>query len=112
MTNCRVLGSGMWEISALGTLAAIAWLWMNSLQARDRAMEAGNRACDRAGLQLLDQSVECVSLRPVRDADGRLALRRIYKFEFSDSGWSRRTGHVVIVGGEVETLTLEPYAVS
>ena len=100
----------MWEITVLGVFGAIGWLWYNSMQARERAVAEGGRACDRAGLQFLDQSVECVSLRPTRNDDGRLVLRRVYKFEFADSGWSRRSGHVVITGGEVERLTLEPYA--
>jgi hypothetical protein len=100
----------MWEIAVLGGFAAVAWLWLNSLKARERAVDEGERACLRAGLQLLDDTVECISLRPVRNEDGRLVLRRIYKFEFSDSGYSRRAGHVIIVGGEVENLTLEPFA--
>jgi Protein of unknown function (DUF3301) len=97
------------EIVFFLLLAALFWFWYDSMRARERAVTAGRRACERDALQLLDETVECVSLRPVRDADGRVALRRIYRFEFSDNGDNRRAGNIVMMGGEVESLTMEPF---
>jgi hypothetical protein len=34
-------------------------------------------------------------------ADGRLTLRRIYAFDYSDTGDNRRSGTVTVVGNEV-----------
>jgi hypothetical protein len=99
----------MWEAWALAALAILAWLWFDSMRARERALAAGSRACQRDGLQFLDETVECVSLRAARDEDGRLALRRVYRFEFSDDGRNRRSGGIVMLGGEVESLTMEPF---
>jgi hypothetical protein len=99
----------MWEAWALAALALLAWLWFDSMRARERALAAGSRACERDGLQFLDETVECVSLRAARDEDGRLALRRVYRFEFSDDGRNRRSGGIVMLGGEVESLTMEPF---
>jgi hypothetical protein len=99
----------MWEAWALAALAVLAWLWFDSMRARERALAAGSRACERDGLQFLDETVECVSLRAARDEDGRLALRRVYRFEFSDDGRNRRSGGIVMLGGEVESLTMEPF---
>ena len=99
----------MWEAWALAMLAALAWLWFDSMRARERAVAAGVRACEREGLQFLDETVEWVSLRPVRAASGRVALKRIYRFEFSDNGDNRRGGSISMLGGEVESLTLEPF---
>jgi len=99
----------MWEITALLAIAALGWLWFDSMRAREAALAAGRRACARDGLQLLDETVECVSFRPVRDAAGRAALRRVYRFEFSDNGDNRRGGSIVVLGGEVESLTMEPF---
>jgi hypothetical protein len=99
----------MWEAWALVALAILAWLWFDSMRARERALAAGSRACERDGLQFLDETVECVSLRAARDEDGRLALRRVYRFEFSDDGRNRRSGGIVMLGGEVESLTMEPF---
>src|SRR5262245_59934827 len=99
----------MWEPWALAGIALLAWLWYDSMRARERAVAAGQRACQRESLQLLDETVEGVSLRPARNAAGRLVLRRMYRFEFSDNGDNRRGGSIVILGGEVESLTMEPF---
>ena len=99
----------MWEAWAFVALAVLAWLWFDSMRAREHAVAAGTRACERNGLQFLDQTVECVSVRPARDENGRVALRRVYRFEFSDNGENRRGGSIVTLGGEVESLTMEPF---
>jgi hypothetical protein len=100
----------MWESSiALAALALLGWLWYDSMRAREHAVAAGAGACVREGLQLLDETVECVSLKPARNAAGRLVLRRTYRFEFSDTGDNRRDGSVVMLGGEVESLVMEPF---
>jgi hypothetical protein len=98
-----------WDIAFLIVLAILAWLWYDSMRARERAIIAGRRACERDSLQFLDETVECVSLKPARDAEGHAALRRIYRFEFSDNGDNRRAGNIVMLGGEVESLTMEPF---
>lgn len=99
----------MSEIAVLLGFAALAWFWFDSMKARERALEAGPRACARSGLQFLDQTVECLSTWPKRNEEGQLVLRRIYRFEFTDNGESRRTGTIVMMGGEVVSLTMEPY---
>jgi len=99
----------MGEAWALAALAALAWLWFDSMRARERAVAAGARACEREGLQFLDETVECVALRPVRAAGGQVTLKRVYRFEFSDDGNNRRAGSISMLGGEVESLTLEPF---
>jgi len=99
----------MWELTALAMLAALGWLWYDSMRAREAALAAGRRACEREGLQFLDETVECVRVWPARDDAGRLVLRRVYRFEFSDDGSRRRDGSVVMLGGEVESLIMEPF---
>ena len=99
------------ELLTLLVFAALVWLWFDSMRARERALALGKRACERDGLMFLDATVECVSLRPSRNADGRFALRRTYTFEFSDTGNNRRNGSVVMLGGEVESIYTEPYLI-
>ena len=65
----------------------------------------------RDGLMFLDETVECVALGVARKEDGRIALRRTYGFEFSDTGNNRRSGSIVMLGGEVESLNTEPYLI-
>jgi Protein of unknown function (DUF3301) len=98
-----------WDIVALLAVAALGWLWYDSMRARERAVAAGQGACARERLQFLDETVECTSVRPVRNAAGRLVLRRVYRFEFSDDGSNRRAGGIVMLSGEVESLTMEPF---
>ncbi|HKW37468.1 MAG TPA: DUF3301 domain-containing protein [Burkholderiales bacterium] len=98
-----------WDIVALLAIAALGWLWYDSMRARERAVAVGQAACARDRLQFLDETVECTSVRPARDAAGRLVLRRVYRFEFSDDGSSRRAGSIVMLSAEVESLTMEPF---
>ena len=101
----------MWEGFALAAIALLGWWWYDSMRARERALVVAGAACGRDGLQLLDETVECVATRPARDDDGRLALRRTYRFEFSDDGNNRRAGTVVILGTAVESVHLEPFLI-
>lgn len=101
----------MAESITLFLLAALVWLWFDSMRARERALVLGKRSCERDGLIFLDETVECVSLRLARNDEGRMVLRRTYGFEFSDTGNNRRSGSVVMLGGEVESLYTEPYLV-
>jgi hypothetical protein len=101
----------MFELVAALAIAVLGWLWYDSMRARERALAAGRQACDRDGLQFLDETVQILNLWPARDGDGRLVLRRTYRFEFSDDGTRRRDGSVVMLGAEVESLHLEPFVV-
>jgi hypothetical protein len=99
----------MWELLALAFALAGAWLWIDSLRAREHAVAAGRAACKRYDVQLLDETVSFTRLRLARDDEGRLRLRRTYTFEFSDTGNNRRNGAIVMLGARLEDLQLEPY---
>jgi len=101
----------MAESMTLLLLAALVWLWFDSMRARERALALGKRACERDGLMFLDETVACIALGFARNADGRMALRRTYGFEFSDTGNNRRSGSIVMLGGEVESLYTEPFLI-
>ena len=99
----------MWEFAAIVVLGAVALFWADSLRARERALDAGRTACRRYGLQFLDETVAIARLRLSRDAEGRIRLSRTYAFEFSDTGNNRRHGAIVMLGGELQDMQLEPY---
>jgi hypothetical protein len=92
---------------ALLLVAALAWLWRDSLRARELAARVSRRACDAEQVQFLDDTVALVSLRPVLER-GRLALRRIYQFEFSRRGDDRASGSVMVTGHRLDTVFLSP----
>ncbi len=98
----------MWESAAIILLAALALFWVDSLRARERALAAGRAACGRCGVQLLDETVAISGLRLARNGEGRVRVRRTYTFEFSDTGNNRRHGAIVMLGGELQDLHLEP----
>lgn len=99
------------EIALLLVFTAGVWYWYDSMRAREQALRAGRTACERDGLQLLDDTVQCVRLRLARNEAGRLQLQRTYRFEFSDTGVNRRDGSMVLHGAQVESLYMEPYLV-
>ena len=94
------------ELVALLIAAAIAWYWLDSMKARDIALGAGERACAAEGVQFLDWTVARSRIGLGRDDEGRLRLRRVYRFEFSRTGNDRLDGAVTLLGGEVVSLHL------
>jgi len=101
----------MWDLVAIAVVLAALWLWVDSLRARERALQAGRSACRRYGLQLLDDTVAIARLRLARDREGRLALERRYVFEFTETGDNRRDGAMVLIGAELADIQLEPYTI-
>ena len=96
----------MTELILLAVFAALGWLWWDSMQAREAAVSAARAACAAEGLQFLDDTVGIASVKPARNADGRLLLQRAYDFEFSDNGDNRIPGSVVTLGRRVILLNV------
>ncbi len=94
------------EVLALLAAAAAAGLLWTSLQARETANAAMRAACRTEGLLFLDDTVALQSMRPVRDGDGRMALRRVYGFEYSDTGDNRRRGSVTLLGARIVAIDM------
>ena len=94
------------EILLLAVVAALAWLWWDSMQAREAAVAAARAACVAEGLLFLDDTVSIASLKPARNAHGRLQLQRVYDFEFSDTGDNRVDGSVVTLGRRIIRINL------
>jgi len=101
----------MWETAAIVFIVAGVAFWIDSLRAREKALAAGRAACERNGLQLLDETVAGAGLRLARNEEGELRIRRVFIFELSDNGNNRRRGSVVVLGATVQDLYIEPYPV-
>lgn len=89
------------ELIGLVVVAALAWLWYDSIHVRELGLRAARRACEADDLQLLDDTVAIASLSLARDDEGRLRLRRAYAFDYSDTGNNRRRGSLVMLGDAV-----------
>lgn len=94
------------EIASLALLGALVWFWLDSLRARDAAVVAARRACESESLQFLDDTVSLAGLKLERDDDDVLRFRRVYNFEYSDTGDNRRRGSVVMLGRRVMLLNV------
>ena len=92
-------------------LAALVWFWIGSLRALEVARNAGKLACKNYDVQFLDDAVSGIALALVRDELGRLAIRRTYRFEFSETGNSRLEGRLTLLGTKVESVIMEPYQI-
>lgn len=92
---------------ALFALAAGAWFWYDSLRARETMTRACARICANMQLQFLDETVALAKLRLARGNDGRLGWRRLYVFEFSESGSDRWKGRALLNGHHVESVQLD-----
>ena len=82
-------------------LGAVVWFWFDSLKARESGLAAARRACQREGLQFLDETVVGHGFKLARDDEGRLLLRRGFDFEYSLSGDDRYLGAVIIEGHDI-----------
>lgn len=92
-------------------LLLVMWYWWNALLTKERARKAGLHACQRAGVQFLDDTVERKKLWLRRDAGGRVQICRIFHFEFASDGAQRYQGRVVMLGPHVKEVTMDAYRI-
>lgn len=98
------------DLMGLLSLAGAGWLWLDSLKAREAAVAAAKAACRAEQLLLLDDTVAISRIGFARDEDSVLHLRRLYGFEYSDTGNDRHSGSILMLGGRVRVIRLEPAA--
>ncbi len=88
----------------LVVLALVGWAWHSTLRARERALALCRAACERAGVQLLDDTVELREWR-ARRIDGRWHWWRRYAFEYAaGAGEVRCKGQLWLLGQRLERL--------
>ena len=73
---------------------------------REAANVAIRDACKQHGLMFLDDTVGLASLRPARNDQGHAALRRVYRFEYSETGDNRKPGTITLLGSRVLVVAL------
>lgn len=99
------------SILVLLVIIAVGWFWLHSIRILEIARDAGRRACARDELQFLDDTVASTRLALDRDSSGRRILRRTYRFEFTETSNTRREGEIVMLGDQVESVTMDPYEI-
>ena len=96
------------ELFTILLLALGGWTLWASLRAREAAVDASRTACQAEGYLFLDDTVAIESLWAVRDDSGHLKIRRVYGFEYSQTGNDRHRGRVIVIGSRVVALELAP----
>ena len=89
------------DLLTLVLFLGIVWYWIDSIKAREIAVRRAREECEAEGAQFLDDTVASTKVGLARDDNGRMVLRRVYSFEYSDTGNNRRPGSVVMQGQEV-----------
>ena len=88
-------------------LALLAWFWLNSIRAKEIAMQASAEACKQIEAQFLDQTASLKKLRISRNQNGRMIFERIYSYDFSRDRETRIQGLVTIIGQRVTQVLLD-----
>ena len=94
------------DILGLLLLVATGWIWFDSLKAREAAVSASKAACNSEDKLLLDDTVAIQRIGLGRDDEGVLRIRRLYNFEYSDTGNDRCAGRIVMLGSQVLVINL------
>ena len=89
------------EALLLAVLAVLGWFWWDGLRKREIAMRAARGVCERAGVQLLDETVAMRKISLRRDATQQARLYREFAFEYSTVGDDRQAGRVYLLGDRV-----------
>ena len=96
----------MAEIIGLLVFMVGGWFVWDSLRAREAANAAMRGACKTEGLLFLDDTVALESVWPVRNSEGHVRLKRVYSFEYSDTGHTRNKGSITMVADTVAVLNI------
>jgi len=108
LTKSLPAGKNLPFMSTLSGILIIGvglWFWLDSARAREIATGACEAACRQRDLQFLDQTV---ALRRIglRWTSRGLRVRRQFRFDYSEQGVGRHTGHITLVGIDLEEFSL------
>lgn len=97
------------HIILTGLVLLTVLYWWRALAAREVALDAARRRCERLDLQLLDDTVALRGIWLKPNQRGQQSLRRTYQFEFSVTGGERYQGRVVMLSNRIEQIDLPPH---
>ena len=93
-------------VLAAGVLAGGYKIWQLSLDSREAANRIAKDTCSRAVVQFLDDTVAFAGFRLTRDSRGRRRVLRTYTFDYTNDGFERAQGFIVLAGGRLEAVGL------
>ena len=93
-------------VVAAAGLATAYKVWQVALDAREAANRIARETCSRAVVQFLDDTVAFAGFRLRRDSHGRRRLLRTYTFDYTNDGFERSQGFIVLAGRRLEAVGL------
>ena len=91
----------------IAVLLTLAYrVWHVALDAREAANRIARETCSKAVVQLLDETVAFSGFRMGRDGQGRRKLLRTYTFDYTNDGFARQQGFVVLSSRGIEAVGL------
>ncbi len=93
-------------VTATAGLAIAYKVWQVALDAREAANRIARETCSRAVVQFLDDTVAFAGFRLRRDSRGRRRLLRTYTFDYTNDGFERSQGFIVLAGQRLEAVGL------
>ena len=101
-----------WAVfSGIVAVILAGWAFHASLAARELANRLATDTCRQADVQLLDGTVALLRIGLARPEHGGWSLRRTYVFDYSEDGFNRRRGFVVLSGLQLDSVGLAPRTV-
>jgi uncharacterized protein DUF3301 len=101
-----VSGDLVFFVIGAGCLGLAYKLWYGALEAREAANRIAREACSRAVVQFLDETVAFAGFRWRLDESGRRRLLRTYTFDYTNDGFERAQGFIVLSGARLEAVGL------
>jgi hypothetical protein len=98
-------GFFMLVLAAAALLASYKY-WQVAMDAREAANRIAKDTCSRAVVQFLDGTVAFAGFRLSRDARGKRRLLRTYTFDYTNDGFERAQGFIVLAGNRLEAVGL------
>src|SRR6266404_553967 len=93
-------------VLAAAALSVIYKVWQVSLDARETANRIARDTCSKAVVQFLDDTVAFAGFRLTRDSRGRRRFLRTYTFDYTNDGFERAQGFVILAGLRLEAVGL------
>jgi Protein of unknown function (DUF3301) len=95
----------MSALTGILIIGLVIWFWLDSARAREMATAICTKACELRRVQFLDQTVVLNRIGISRTKNG-IRLRRTFRFDFSEEGLARHSGHIVMVGIDMQEFSL------
>lgn len=93
-------------VLAAAGLAIAYKVWQVALDAREAANRIARDTCSRAVVQFLDDTVAFAGFSVKRDSLGKRRLLRTYTFDYTNDGFERLQGFIVLAGQRLESVGL------